>query len=210
VSRKILGMNQCILFRFINLIALVSLGQQPSLNLKNVNTLEEAENFVNSNSPRHASIISLNSKDDTFSFERKLLSKPIGNIFTIHGYVYKVIDKKMEKLFRVKYIYINGDSISYDQVDSDRTVILSRYASGVSFDELNKEYNMDGNPNNGDTGEFGEKMMVKEFEDAVRAHKKDDVFKVDVPANHWFYVVKKTHADKIIKKITLIKMRNSS
>ena len=65
---------------------------------------------------------------------------------------------------------------------------------------------MDGNNTHGDTGWFfGEEMMPKEFQDAVKTHKLGDIFFVDVPQNQWHYIVKKTYDDQVTKKITVLR-----
>ena len=64
---------------------------------------------------------------------------------------------------------------------------------------------MDGNIT-GDTRWFTENMMVKEFETAVRSHKKGDIFTVDTPSQNWYHVVLKTFDDTYIKKLIILKV----
>lgn len=54
---------------------------------------------------------------------------------------------------------------------------------------------MDSNVNKGDLGWFSEGTMYKAFEDAIKSHKKNDLFEVDIPENRWYYVVLKTYND---------------
>ena len=138
------------------------------------------------------------------------MTKKKGDTITTKNHCYKVLSDTLKTIFRVTYIYIDGSKFSFKQVDSIRDIILSKYKSGITFEVLAKEYNMDGNPSNGDTGDFREKMMMQEFEDAVKEHKKNDVFKVDIRSNNWFYVVKKTYDDRITKEITVLKIQSSS
>jgi parvulin-like peptidyl-prolyl isomerase len=65
---------------------------------------------------------------------------------------------------------------------------------------------MDGNTNHGDTGWFfGEDMMPKEFQDAVKAHKLGEIFFVDVSERQWHYIVKKTYDDDDKKTETVLR-----
>jgi len=57
---------------------------------------------------------------------------------------------------------------------------------------------MDGNPT-GDLDWFGKGMMVEEFDKAVRNRNKDEIFTVDVDNKKWYYVVLKTHDNKMEK-----------
>jgi hypothetical protein len=65
---------------------------------------------------------------------------------------------------------------------------------------------MDGNNTKGDTGWFfGEEMVPKELQDAVKNHKLNEIFYVDVPERQWNYIVKKTYDDQIKKDITVLR-----
>jgi parvulin-like peptidyl-prolyl isomerase len=66
---------------------------------------------------------------------------------------------------------------------------------------------MDGNKT-GDLNWFNEGEMVPEFEIAVKKHKKDEIFTVDVPERKWYYVTLKTHEDKEIQELTILKIKN--
>jgi parvulin-like peptidyl-prolyl isomerase len=52
--------------------------------------------------------------------------------------------------------------------------------------------------------------MVKEFEDAVKGHKKGDIFTVDIPGNKWYHVVLKKFDDTYIKTATILKIKDSN
>jgi PPIC-type PPIASE domain len=131
----------------------------------------------------------------------EMLAAPIGEMIvepkkpTYDQCVYKVLEEREIELCRVQYIYLKGTEYSTEKIDSLRKVILKKYRRGVSFDELVKEYNMDGNVS-GDLGWYHHGMMVKEFEDATMNAKKGEIFTVDVPGNKWYYVVLKTHDNR--------------
>ena len=113
-------------------------------------------------------------------------------------FVIKILAERDEELCKLKYIYLDGSKLSNSQIDSIRTVIFSRYNSGESFDTLVKAYTMDGNPT-GDLDWFSKGMMNAEFDIAVRNRQKDEIFSVDVNKNKWYYVVFKTHNNKVEK-----------
>lgn len=96
---------------------------------------------------------------------------------------------------RVSYIYLDGSKLTINDINKKREQIVKLYKKGKSFQDLVKIYNMDGNSNKGDLGWFNEGVMHKTFEDAIKNHKKDDLFEVDIPGNKWYYVVLKTYND---------------
>jgi parvulin-like peptidyl-prolyl isomerase len=104
---------------------------------------------------------------------------------------------------------LNGDKFSKLKIDSLRQEIISKYKAGTNFFDLVQQYNMDRNFT-GDTKWFTENMMIKNFEQAVRNHKKNEIFTVDAPEQNWYHVVLKTFDDTYIKKVTLLKMKSSS
>ncbi len=208
-SKTDIVMKQILLGIFI-LTTTISSGQNISAKLKNVRTLGDAEKFISSNPSLATEMVFLSSDVDTSDLQKQLLTKSKGDVFKIDGYLYKVVSDTTIKSLRGSYIYLDGSKLSLSEIDSIRNLIMTKYNSGTTFLDLFKEYNMDGNPNDGDLGWFQEGMMVKEFDVAIQEHKKDDVFKVDVPSNNWFYIVKKTYDDKTTKEVTLLKIKSSS
>src|SRR6185312_310377 len=106
----------------------------------------------------------------------------------------KILEHTETVKYRANYIFLDGGSLSNSQIDSLKKVIVGKANAGTSFDQLSEQYTMDGNTTHGDTGWFfGEEMMPKEFQDAVKAHAKGDIFFVDVSDRGWHYIVKKTY-----------------
>jgi parvulin-like peptidyl-prolyl isomerase len=96
--------------------------------------------------------------------------------------------------------------LSETQIDSLKKIIVQKANSGESWDKLSDKYTMDGNTTHGDTGWFfGEEMMPKEFQEAVKAHKLGDIFFVDVSDKQWHYIVKKTYDDDDKKIATVLR-----
>lgn len=145
----------------------------------------------------------LSSAKDTNALDKKLFSLNVGDTATIDGRYYRIVADTGNYTFRASYIHLDGEVLKHREIDSLRTLILQQYAAGKSFEVLNAKYNMDPNQKDGDTGPFTAGMMVKPFEDAVRVHKKGDIFLVDVPDKRWYFVVKKT-ADNEGEKIRIV------
>lgn len=158
-----------------------------SQNLDKINSLEEAEGFIQLN-PK-AEIRTLEITNDSLDYYKsRFLEKDM-------------IDKnrivKTEPIvsMRVSYIYLDGSKLSIYDITKKREQIIKLYKKGKSFEELVAIYNMDSNVNKGDLGWFNEGVMHKTFEDAIKNHKKNDLFEVDIPENKWYYVVFKTYDD---------------
>lgn len=135
----------------------------------------------------------LNSAKDTSALSQQLFKLKQGDTATINGTYYKIVRDTGDFTFRASYVYLDAARLSQEKIDSLRKLIKEQAEAGKPFEELVDKYNMDeNNKKHGDTGPFQAGMMVKPFEDAVRAHQKNEIFYVDVPEKKWYYVVKKT------------------
>ncbi|MFT5779878.1 MAG: hypothetical protein ACI837_002837 [Crocinitomicaceae bacterium] len=110
-------------------------------------------------------------------------------------YLAKVILKKEQEFCKLKYILVQRNSMDSEELDVLQNEIISKHESGSSIQDLVDEYNQDGNPT-GELGWFPKGMTVPDFENAVWARKKNDVFKVNIPSKNWYYVVFKTHENE--------------
>ena len=121
----------------------------------------------------------------------------------------KVLSIQPNAKMRVSYIYL-GDSTKEGEQLADK--VLQEYKNGNSFASLAKEYSKDGNAKNGgDLNWFDEDHMVKDFTQAIRNHKKGDVFKANTKQFGW-YVISYTHAieERIEYEIIEVKKENAS
>jgi hypothetical protein len=184
-------------------------GQTSNNDLSQIKTTQQAEMFLAKNPQANAKIFSIESGTDTTEILLPLFNKKSGFTFKIDSDNYKILQVDSALSFRVNYIYLDGKQLTKFQIDSLRQEIISSYKKGTSFFDLVQQYNMDGNFT-GDTRWFTEGMMVKEFETAVRNHKKGDIFTVYTPGQNWYHVVLKTYDDTFIKKLTILKTRSSS
>jgi parvulin-like peptidyl-prolyl isomerase len=137
---------------------------------------------------------------------KRLLRQNKGDVFSVGYVTYKVIESSEKVNYRASYIFLDGATYSPTQVDSIKKIIQQKLAGGANWDQLSDQYTMDGNTTHGDTGWFfGEEMMPKEFQEAVKNHKTGDIFSVDVSEKQWHYLVKKTYDDDDKKEMTVLR-----
>jgi hypothetical protein len=171
-----------------------------------ITTVPEAQQFVDANAALKPALLNLNSQKDSSLIEKRLLRQNKGDIFSVGYVTYKVLEAKEKVAYRASYIFLDGATLTPTQIDSLKKLIQKKYTDGATFTQLSDQYTMDGNTTHGDTGWFfGEEMMPKEFQDAVKAHVTGDIFYVDVSDKNWHYIVKKTYDDDDKKEITVLK-----
>ncbi len=193
-----------VLFHFHFLVT----GQTENKDIFKIKTRAQAETFIDANPRSDGKLFLIKSGQDAAEILSPLYNKNPGYTFKIDNYTYKLIEVDSVLSFRVSYIYLDGSKYSKAEIDKLREDIIAKYKSGESFTRLVEKYNMDGNTS-GDTNWFTEKMMVEEFEKAVKSHKKGEIFIVDTPEQNWYHVVLKTYNDTFLKNFTLLKVKSS-
>jgi len=182
-------------------------GQNIDQQLSEIKTIKQANKFIKSNPTLATELVTFTSVD-TFAIAKQLLDKNEGYIFPDQDHTYKIVASETVPLFRVSYVYLDGSKLSKYKIDQLRKEILEKYKAGTSFSELASQYSMDGNAKKGgDLGWFKEGEMAKDFEVAVREHKAGEIFSIDLPENNWFYITLKTHNDREIKTVTVLKIK---
>lgn len=144
------------------------------------------------------------SSSDTINFP--FIKNPvIGEIYKMvmenrnnQKFLVKVLQKEVQNLCRVQYIFLDGSKFNATEIDSIRAEIHKRHFRGEKFHELVSEFNMDGGT--GDIGWFTKEMVVAEFYDPILDRRKDEIFNVSIPKNKWYYVVKKIE-DNLVRKL---------
>jgi len=144
------------------------------------------------------------SSSDTLNFP--FINNPvIGQIYKMtmenrnnQNYLVKVLKKEIQNLCRVQYIFLDGEKLNEEKIDSIRMTIHSRHYIGEKFHNLVKEYNMDGGT--GDIGWFSEEMVIPEFFNPILTRRKDEIFNISIPEKKEYYVVKKTE-DDVVKNL---------
>jgi len=196
-----------------SLVCLLLLGWFPGFaqltvteRFQKIGTIPEAQQFIDANAALKPAILKLSSQKDSSLIEKRLLRQNKGDIFSVGYVTYKILEATEKVAYRANYIFLDGSSLSQTQVDSLKKLIQQKLSDGASFNQLSDQYTMDGNTTHGDTGWFfGEEMMPKEFQEAVKNHKTGDIFFVDVSDKQWHYVVKKTYDDDDKKEMTVLR-----
>ncbi|HTQ63550.1 MAG TPA: peptidylprolyl isomerase [Puia sp.] len=171
-----------------------------------IGTIQQAEEYITANPNLKPAILKVSSQKDTSVLTKRLLRQNKGDIFSVGYVTYKVLESSEKVNYRASYIFLDGATYSPTQIDSVKKIIMQKLASGASWDQLSDQYTMDGNTTHGDTGWFfGEEMMPKEFQEAVKNHKTGDIFSVDVSEKQWHYLVKKTYDDDDKKEMTVLR-----
>lgn len=171
-----------------------------------ITTVPQAQKFIDANAPLKPTLLYLSYGRDTALIDKRLLKQNKGDVFSVGYVTYKVIEATETVNYRCSYIFLDGGSLSKSEIEELKKVILKKHSDGVSWEKLSDEYTMDGNNTKGDTGWFfGEEMVPKELQDAVKNHKLNEIFYVDVPERQWNYIVKKTYDDQIKKDITVLR-----
>jgi parvulin-like peptidyl-prolyl isomerase len=184
-----------------------SLFAQPTVTeqFQKIGTVQEAQQYIDANPALKPTLLHLSYGKDSTLIDKRLLKQKKGDIFSVGYVTYKVVEGTESVNYRANYVFLDGATLSNDQIDSLKKLIVKK-AGSTSFDQLSDQYTMDGNTTHGDTGWFfGPEMMPKEFQDAVAKHNMGDIFFVDVPDRQWHYIVKKTYDDQIKKDITVLR-----
>jgi parvulin-like peptidyl-prolyl isomerase len=171
-----------------------------------IKTVQQAQQFIDANAALKPTLLKLSYGKDTSLIEKRLLRQKVGDIFSVGYVTYKVVEGTETVNYRANYVFLDGGSLSAQEIDSLKKIIVQKAAAGTPFEQLSDKYTMDGNNTHGDTGWFfGEEMVPKELQEAVKNHKLGEVFFVDVSDKQWHYVVKKTYDDQIKKDITVLR-----
>ncbi|GGA88793.1 peptidylprolyl isomerase [Puia dinghuensis] len=171
-----------------------------------ITTEQQAQAWIASNAALKPAILHLNSLKDSTLIDKRLLRQNQGDVFSVGYVTYKVLEATEKVTYRASYIFLDGGTLSNTEIDSLKKIIVDKASKGAEWNQLSDQYTMDGNTTHGDTGWFfGEEMMPKEFQDAVKAHKTGDIFFVDVSERNWHYIVKKTYDDDDKKEATVLR-----
>jgi hypothetical protein len=172
-----------------------------------INTVQQAQQYIDANPELKPTLLNLSAGKDSALIDKRLLRQKQGDIFSVGYVTYKVLELKDTIHFRASYIFLDGATYSKTEIDSLKKIIVQKANAGVPFETLSDQYTMDGNKTHGDTDWFyGEYMAPKEFQDAVQKHTTlGDIFFLDVPEKQWYYIIKKTHNDRVKKEVTVLR-----
>jgi parvulin-like peptidyl-prolyl isomerase len=195
---------------FLSLLILVSTSafaqQTVTEQFQKITNQQQADQFIAANPNLKPTIFKVSSQHDTSVLTKRLLRQNKGDIFSVGYVTYKVLDATEKVNYRANYIFLDGASLTPTQIDSLKKLIIQKHNAGATFEQLSDQYTMDGNTTHGDTGWFfGEEMMPREFQEAVKNHQKNEIFSVDVSDKQWHYLVKKTYDDDDKKEMTILR-----
>ena len=174
--------------------------------LQKINTQPEAEKYIAAHPELKPAILKLSAGKDSTLIDKRLLRQKKGDVFSVGYVTYKVLESSETVRYRASYIFLDGGSLSPSEIETLKKQIVQKLNEGANFEQLSDQYTMDGNKTKGDTDWFfGELMFPKEFQDAVAAHKKGEIFFVDVSEKDWHYIIKKTYDDELKKDIVVLK-----
>lgn len=184
--------------------------------LDSITTTERAEEFLRTHKKRGNKIITFNEEKHKTRLAKEILKMNKGGAKLIKNEIenihYKVIEKNKIVYYRVSYIRLDGSKMSIADIDKLRPRLISQIKQGVPFKDLALRYSMDSNKKQGgDSGWITYGDMLPEFEAKVMNdnYAVDDVFEVDVESNKWYYVVQKTHDQKNITEVKVLKVVES-
>jgi parvulin-like peptidyl-prolyl isomerase len=198
--------NSLVVSGALLLLCLSSVAQPIHDAFGKITTVPQAQQWVDANPKLKPALLNLNSLKDTSLIDKRLLRQNAGDVFSVGYVTYKVVESAEKVNYRANYIFLDGGSLSESQIDSLKKIIVQKASGGGDWNQLSDQYTMDGNTTHGDTGWFfGEEMMPKEFQEAVKAHKLGDIFFVDVSDKQWHYIVKKTYDDDDKKTATVLR-----
>ncbi len=175
--------------------------------LQSVKTSAQAKAYV-SKSGFKGDILELDEIQDSSAVAMKLFKAKPGEVIEQSSsdksttYLYKTLTLNESEADRVQYIFFDNRKVQKKRIDSLRNVVTKRLKGGAAFSDLARQYSMDrSGKHGGDTGWYDREMFAAGFVKTVQAHKKGDVFPVDLPAEKWYYVVRKSHDPVKRKKI---------
>jgi parvulin-like peptidyl-prolyl isomerase len=197
------------IFIIIILFSFESYSQTIKEQLKQITTVDDAKKFAIENPNLEAELLTVHPEIEFDNFATKFTESKLGDIFSDIEFSYKVLSETTIQAFRVSYIFLDGNKLSLNKIEKLRTEILKEYENGISFASLANKNTMDNNKD-GDLGWFIQGMMVPDFEIAIKNHTLNDIFKVDVANEKWYYIVLKTFNNRQVKEFGILKIKSNT
>ncbi|APY00221.1 peptidylprolyl isomerase [Lacinutrix venerupis] len=207
-------MNKFFFFLFFTLSLSIFAQTNVKKDLKNIETLEQAEDYIGEKKSRKKKLMVFNTEKHHSKLAKELLEMPAGFTKTertqFNKTHYKVVKKENEPHYRISYIYFDGNKMPVDEIYNLRKTIMTKYAKGVDFGDLAKKYSMADNARKGgDSGWVKDGQLPIEIEEEANnlAHQVDDIFDVGITDDNGFYIIKKTHRLQLIKEVYVLKVQ---
>lgn len=172
--------------------------------LERINTLEEAEAYVQKH-PK-ARIGRFNRNIDSIEFKEISKNYRIGDIFYGKKLTYKLLKQEIEPIYSCQFLVFDGTQLSKQTIDSLRIDVLSKAKNGMPFYALVEIMKRTGNAKGGDTGWFHKEKMGTEFVSQLTSHNVGDIFQLDDVANQKYYVIFKNTNESFAQSWVFIAM----
>lgn len=203
---------QLTLLFLLSLFISVNAQKKLKKELDSITSIERANEFIELNKDVKNKIITFNEEKHKTKLSEELLSMPKGGHKMVRkedrNVHYKIIEKNKIDYYRVSYILLDGKQYSQSSIDALREKIILKHKQGFLFKDLAEQYSMDNNrTRGGDSGWFTYGELLPEFETQIvkSNYEIDELFKLNVESNQWYYVVKKTHDKKQITEIKVLR-----
>jgi len=185
--------------------------KQLKADLELVTDIKSAKQFIKNTPNVKAKIYTYNEEKHNNSLSKKLFSKTVGTSFETEeqsaNTLYKIISITPTLHYRASYIYLDGRKLTKSQVDSLRTVIMSKLNSGQQFNQVAGKYSMDRNAiRGGDLGWFTTNKASKDFVNSLKDNKPNTIFNLDLPKAKKHYIINKTEQQKDIRLLQVLKI----
>lgn len=181
--------------------------------LDSITSFEKAQEFLKDKHFKQNKFITFNEEKHKTTLAKDLFSLSLGGTKTFENdyekTVYKIVEKSSTTNYRTSYIFLDGNMLSLDEINSMRDMIIRKYQDGASFNFLARQYSMDINANkSGDTGWFSENFFDPDLEDIIvnDQHNLDDIYTSEIPNKKKYYVILKTYEPKEIAEIKVLKI----
>ena len=206
--------NFLVLFAFTSFLLSAQNSTEKELEL--LQTPEDIETFLKSNTFKKNKLITFNEEKHRTTLAKELFELSKGGVKTVttdyDKTIYKVIDKSTVTNYRFSYIVLDATQINLSNINELRMSIIKKHEDGASFDFLAQRYSMDENATRGgDTGWFAEGDHTYDFESVLigDTHIINDIFTIDMPTENKYYVILKTYDPKDIAQINVLKIVES-
>lgn len=181
--------------------------------LDSVQNETQASRFIETNRASKGQLFIFNKEKHKTQLAKDLFSLGKGSTKVISSDIekthYKIIDKYEIPYYRYSYVYIDGNKKGASEAHQLQNSIIAKYRNGFRFRDLAKQYSMDASANRGgDLGWFTKGNLTTELQSAIMEspHDMDEIFTLELPEKNAYYVVLKTHDNKMIEEIKVLKV----